>query len=204
MKSRNRAFRRSAEGQKVRIFDEIRVEIGKALQRPNLKVRAASSLELAIGTFAPSELIDGFEMSDYPFLGARYVSLRDGHVYIVVGATEDGGSIKAYRLHFLRSIFTTTGGIAVGITCEGWMQSVMVMYSLTHEHFEMADGVLSGVSDTTTDRRSYPLKKVRVYLAHLRAVARAALYNHHLLGRWLSRNPKRGESESKREGEGHE
>lgn len=204
MKARNRAFRRSPEGQKTRIFDEIRVEIGKALQRPNLKVRAGSSMELAIGTFAPSEIIDGFEMSDYPFIGARYVSVRDGHVYIVAGATDDGGSIKAYRLHFVRSIFTNTGGIAVGLTCQGWMDSVMVMYSLTNAHFEMEGGEIQGVSDTVTDRRAYPIKKTRIFLAHLALAMRTSLCRIPMIARIVEARKAKAAQASTAQGAEHE
>jgi len=204
MKARNRAFRRSEEGQKTRIFDEIRVELGKALQRPNLRVRAGSSMELAIGTFAPSEIVDGFEMSDYPFIGARYVSVRDGHVYIVVGATDDGGSIKAYRLHFVQSIFTNTGGIAVGLTCEGWMDSVMVMYSLTNAHFEMKGGEIQGVSDTVTDRRTYPIKKTRIFLAHLGRGLRTLLCRHPVIARLIQARKAKADTQSTEQGVDHE
>jgi hypothetical protein len=153
---------------KAPIFINLRKAIGEALQQPGLKMRKVSHLEMAIGALAPSTIVKGNVISDYPFPMCRYVSARDGHVYHVKGATEDGEQIEAYRQGFLTSLFTSRGGIAVGISEEGWMGSVMIMYSLTHAHFEMDKGVLQGVRDELTTHRVYPIKRFGVYLTFLR------------------------------------
>ncbi|KVV07421.1 hypothetical protein [Burkholderia ubonensis] len=172
---------------KNRVFDQIRKRIGEELQRSDLRVRPASQLELAISTFAPSQVLIGFEVSDYPFLDARYVSVRDGHVYIVKGSTDDGEEIVAYRLNFVQSIMTTRGGIAVSITPDGWMDSTMVMFSLTHERFEMKGGVLEGINDQSLERRSYPIKKAHAYWAHWMRRARMRLVLLPLIGPLFAR-----------------
>jgi hypothetical protein len=154
--------RAQSESQQV-IFDLLRKRIAEALQQPDLKVRPASQLELAIGTFAPSEMVEGFSISDYPFIGSRYISARDGHVYIVAGATDSGKEVMAYRMGFIQSCFTHRGGIAVGITEDGWMGARMIMYSLYHAAFSMKDGQLQDVNDEVSTRRSYPMKKSKVY-----------------------------------------
>ena len=153
----------------LHIFLLLRARIAEALRADGLKVRPnLSSLALAIGTFAPSEIMEGFPISDYPFIGARYVSLRDGHVYIVAGPTDDGLQVMAYRLGWWRSNLSVRGGIAVGITEDAWMDSVMVMFSLTHAGFQLSGvGELAGVFDDAATRRSYPVKKLHAYLAHL-------------------------------------
>ncbi|WP_334043598.1 hypothetical protein [Burkholderia ambifaria] len=173
----------STPNDRNRVFDHIRKRIGEELQRPDLRVRPSSQLELAISTFAPSQVLIGFEVSDYPFFDARYVSVRDGHVYIVKGSTDDGEQIVAYRLNFIQSIMTTQGGIGVAITPDGWMESTMVMYSLTHEHFEMKGGVLQGINDQMLERRSYPFKKAHAYWAYWMRRARAGLTGLPLIGK---------------------
>ncbi|CAE6822696.1 hypothetical protein R70006_06281 [Paraburkholderia domus] len=190
MAARTRAHLRVGPTDKNRVFDVIRKRIGEALQRPGLRVRPSSQLELAIATFAPSHVVIGFEISDYPFIGCRYVSVRDGHVYIVAGSTDDGMQVKAYRLNFIQSVFTTDGGIAVGITPDGWMESVMVMYSQSHEHFEMEGGVLKGVNHNIIERRSYPVKKAHVYLTHWTRRARARLVRMPVVGRLFVKKPR--------------
>lgn len=148
------------------IFLLLRKRIAEALREDGIEVNeGVSSLQLAIGTFAPSEVLKRFQVSDFPFIGSRYVSVRDGHVYIVAGATDDGDQVMAYRLGFIRSIFTHRGGMAVGISEDGWMKSGMVMYSLNHATFQRgADGELAGIDDETPTRRAYPLKKLKAYL----------------------------------------
>ena len=96
------------------------------------------------------------------------MSARDGHVYRVKGATESGREILAYRQGFLTSLFTARGGIAVGITADGWMDSVMIMFSQTHMQFDMKEGVLEGINDSRTTRRAYPLKRVGTFIEFLR------------------------------------
>ncbi|TKC90176.1 hypothetical protein FAZ69_08495 [Trinickia terrae] len=157
-----------APADKAPIFIRLRKAIGEALQQPGLTVRKVSHLELAIGALAPSTILKGCVISDYPFPMCRYVSARDGHVYHVKGPTEDGEQIVAYRQGFLTSLFTSRGGIAVAISEEGWMGSVMILYSLMHAHFEMDKGALQDVHDEWTTRRSYPIKRFRVYLAFMR------------------------------------
>jgi len=145
------------------IFDLLRKRIAEALRADGLEVAEVSQLELAIGTFVPSNVVKGFKISDYPFIHARYVSCRDGHVYVVAGATDSGDQILAYRIGFLTSIFTTKGGAAVGITEDGWMNSDMILFSLQHAHFEMEGGQIEGVNGDRFTRRAYPIKKVRAY-----------------------------------------
>lgn len=160
--------RRRSSQDKAPIFATLRKRIGEALQDPSLEVRQVSQLELAIGTFAPSSVVKGYRLSDYPFPSCRYVSARDGHVYRVKGATESGREILAYRQGFLTSLFTARGGIAVGITADGWMDSVMIMFSQTHMQFDMKEGVLEGINDSRTTRRAYPLKRVGTFIEFLR------------------------------------
>ncbi|MBR8428970.1 hypothetical protein [Burkholderia cenocepacia] len=187
MAARARQKKAGTPADRNRVFDHIRKRIGEELQRPDLRVRPSSQLELAISTFAPSQVLIGFEVSDYPFLGARYVSVRDGHVYIVKCSTDDGEQIVAYRLNFIQSIMTTQGGIAVAITPDGWMDSTMVMYSLTHEHFEMEGGVLQGINDQMLERRSYPIKKAHAYWAHWMRRARSGLIALPWIGKLFER-----------------
>lgn len=145
------------------IFHKVRARIAEALQRPGLKVRSASSLEMAIGTFAPSELILDFAMSDYPFIGSRYVSIADGSVYIVAGSTEGGHQIMAYRLGFLQSCLSHRGGIAVGISEDGWMEANMIMFSLHYVDFQEANGQIGDFDPDLTRRTTYPQKKAKAY-----------------------------------------
>lgn len=164
---RNRAERRSDETVRpVDIFLLLRKRIAEALREDGIEVNeGVSSLQLAIGTFAPSEVLKRFQVSDFPFIGSRYVSVRDGHVYIVAGATDEGSEVMAYRMGFFRSMFTYRGGLAVGITEDGWMKSCMVMFSLNHASFERnMEGELTGIDDEVPTRRSYPLKKLKTYI----------------------------------------
>lgn len=147
------------------IFLLLRKRIAEALRADGIEVNTGvSSLQLAIGTFAPSEVLKGFQVSDFPFIGSRYVSIDDGHVYIVAGATDAGDQVMAYRLGFFRSIFTHRGGMAVGVTEDAWMRSCMVMFSLNHASFGWKDGELAGVNDEEPTRRSFPVKKMKAYL----------------------------------------
>lgn len=150
-------------------FLRIRSRIAEALRADGIEVREdVSPLELAIGTFAPSSILKRFQVSDFPFIGSRYLSVRDGHVYIVAGTTDDGSQVMAYRLGFFRSVVTARGGIAVGITEEAWLDSCMVMFSLQHAGFEMsAKGELLDVYDEAPTRRTYPVKKAKAFLAYL-------------------------------------
>lgn len=161
--------KRAPRGESPRIFDLLRARIADALRADGLEVTASSALEMAIGTFVPSEIVKNAKISDYPFIGARYIARRDGHVYIVAGATDDGQQVLAYRLGFLQSIFTTQGGIAVGITEDGWMGSEMVLFSMEHERFQMQEGKLQGIDSESTTRRTYPFKKFKVYWQYLTA-----------------------------------
>lgn len=163
------AMRTKTADDKVRppdIFLVLRKRIAESLRADGIEVQEnVSPLALAIGTFAPSEVLKGFVVSDFPFIGSRYVSIRDGHVYIVAGATDDGGEVMAYRLSFFRSIFTHRGGIAVGVSEDGWMKSGMVMFSLNHASFDQNRvGELIGIDDERATRRSYPIKKLKAYM----------------------------------------
>lgn len=151
------------------VFLRIRCRIAEALRADGIEVREdASPLELTIGTFAPSSILKRFQVSDFPFIGSRYLSVRDGHVYVVAGTTDDGSQVMAYRLGFFRSAMTTRGGIAVGITEEAWLESCMVMFSLQHASFEMsAKGELLDIYDEAPTRRTYPVKKTKAFLAYL-------------------------------------
>lgn len=151
------------------IFMQIRKRMAEKLADPSLKGNTAvSPLEAAIGTFAPSEYLDGFVMSDYPFIGSRYISVLDGHVYIVAGSTDDGMLVMAYRLGFLQSSFTHRGGIAVGISEDAWMNGIMIMYSLEHASFKMLEGKLEDINGEFGSRRSFPLKKMKAFFAYLK------------------------------------
>lgn len=156
-------------GDTAKVFNMLRKRIAMELQRDDLVVRGGkSSLEMAIGTFVPSEMLTKFQISDYPFIGARYVSLRDGHVYIVFGATDDGNEVVAYRLGFWASNLYSKGGMAVSVTEDAWMQSCMIMFSLTHAGFALnGSGRLVGVNMEIESRRSYPFKKARAYGVYL-------------------------------------
>lgn len=127
-----------------------------------------SGMQFAIGTFAPSEIMKRFVISDYPFIGARYVSLYDGHVYIVAGTCNEGNEVLAYRLGFFQSVFGSKGGMAVSLTEDAWMNGVMIMYSLNYATFSWKGGEIAGVNDEQVTRRSYPVKKCRAWLAFLR------------------------------------
>lgn len=154
-----------------KVFDRLRVRIATLLERcTDIDMRSVGSpLEYAIGTFAPSEMMKAFRISDYPFIGSRYVSLRDGHVYIVAGATDDGQQIIAYRLGFWRSGLTSRGGIAVAVTDDAWIDSVMILFSLYHAGFDMnAKRELVQVHDELSTRRSFPVKKLRAYFCYLK------------------------------------
>jgi hypothetical protein len=185
MAARYRQQRRETKADINKVFNVLRGRIGEELQRPGLRTRAAPGLELSIATFAPSHITIGFVMSDYPFIGARYVSVRDGHVYIVAGATDDGEQVKAYRLNFWQSKASVMGGIAVGLTPDGWMDSIMIVFSASHEKFEMEDGMLKSVRHDVIERRSYPFKKAHAYCAFLGHRARAALVRVPLVGRFF-------------------
>jgi len=147
----------------------LRARIAAAIQanHPELGEKL-SGIQFAIGTFAPSEIMKRFVVSDYPFIGARYVSLFDGHVYIVAGTCKEGREVMAYRLGFLQSVFSSKGGIAVAITEDAWMERVMILYSLNHAAFSWKGKEIAGVNDEKVTRRSYPLKKLRAWLAFLR------------------------------------
>jgi hypothetical protein len=150
------------------IFRQLRKRIAEELQKPNLKVKASSNIELAIGTFAPSELITDFCMSDYPFIGSRYVSVTDGHVYIVAGSTNAGAAIMCYRLGFLQSNFNSRGGLAVAVTEDAWMESKMIIFSLYHADFKYQQGELECADDGGAQRRSYPFKKAKAFWFYLK------------------------------------
>lgn len=152
------------------IFNLLRKRIAEELKMPDLEVDAVSQLELSIGTFVPSEIVRGYRISDYPFIGARYVSRRDGHVYAVAGSTADGLQIMAYRLGFIHSVLTSKGGMAVGIDEDGWMASTMILYSIDHAHFAMQGGVIESVSEDRLIRRVYPMKKLKVYGLFLKSM----------------------------------
>lgn len=162
------------------VFRQLRKRIAEELQKPDLQVKAGSNLELAIGTFAPSELITDFCISDYPFIGSRFVSVTDGHVYIVAGSTRQGTEIMAYRLGFLQSNFTSRGGIGVAITEEGWMGATMILFSLYYADFEFEQGTLHKVNDNVSKRKSYPIKKAKAYWFHLKTRFRTVRICDHL------------------------
>lgn len=166
MAMRTKTKKQGQKAQSADIFLLLRKRIAEALREDGIEVNSGvSSLQLAIGTFAPSEVLKRFQVSDFPFIGSRYVSVRDGHVYIVAGATDEGDQVLAYRIGFFRSMFTHRGGIAVGISEDGWMGSCMVMFSLNHANFDWnRAGELVGIDDEAPTRRSYPIKKLKAYL----------------------------------------
>jgi hypothetical protein len=142
--------------------------IAEKLKDPSLVVRQASQLELSISTFAPSSIIDGFKIADYPFIESRYLSIEDGHVYIVAGATEDGDKILAYRLWFWWSLLGVKGGIAVGVTPQAWVRSCMTLYSVNHATMHMLQGEVAKVEGESRTRRGYPMKKFKAYVEYHR------------------------------------
>lgn len=152
-----------------KILLRLRARIAAAIQahHPEL-AEGLSGIQFAIGTFAPSEIMKRFVISDYPFVGARYVSLYDGHVYIVAGTCNDGNELLAYRMGFFQSVVGSKGGIGVSLTEDAWINGVMIMYSLNHAGFSWKNGEIAGVDDEKVTRRSFPLKKLRAWLAFLR------------------------------------
>lgn len=150
-----------------RVFNVIRARVGELLQAPDLQVARVSQLELAIGTFAPSWILKGARISDYPFVEGRYVSLTDGHVYMVHGGMHDREAVLAYRLGFWRSCFTHRGGEAVALTAEGWLAHVMHVYSLNHASFQIDGGAIDHIDGERTTRRAYPGRKFHAYLRYL-------------------------------------
>jgi len=160
---------RTANG---KVFERIRIGIAQQLEKcRDLDMRkVGSSLEYAIGTFAPSEMMKEFHVSDYPFIGSRYVSVLDGHVYIVAGSTDKDHLVLAYRQGFFHSCITHRTGLAVGITSEAWLAGVMILYSLDHAAMSMnAKRELVRINAEKTARRVFPLKKLRAYACYLKA-----------------------------------
>lgn len=155
-------------GASTDVFLRVRGRIAEALSGQGVEIReGVGAMEMAIGTFSPSSILKRFLVSDFPFIGARYVSLRDGGVYIVAGATDDASDLLAYRLGFIRSIFTHRGGQAVAISEDGWMGANMVLFSLLHAGFETNSGrELVAVHDEAQTRRSYPIKKLKAYVEY--------------------------------------
>jgi hypothetical protein len=155
-----------------KVFDRIRLGIAEELQkcRDSDMRKVASSLEYAIGTFAPSEMMKDFRISDYPFIGSRYLSVRDGHVYIVAGTTSKDQKVMAYRQGFLTSCLTHRGGMAVGITSEAWLAGTMILFSLSHAAMAInSQGELAQVSAELQTRRAFPGKKFRAFRCYLKA-----------------------------------
>lgn len=151
------------------ILTRLRVRIAVELEKNTGHLRQnITNLEMCIGSHAPSVLLKGFPLSDYPFVGCRYMSVEDGHVYVVAGETEDENGVLAYRIGFIRSIFTSQGGIAVGITEDAWMRSKMIMFSITYASLSFDDkGLVKHVDGDRDTRRVYPIKKAHVYLKFL-------------------------------------
>jgi len=153
-------------------FARIRLGIAEQLEKCrdcDMK-KVGSSLEYAIGTFAPSEMMKDFRISDYPFIGARYLSIRDGHVYIVAGMTSRDQKVLAYRQGFLISCLTHRGGMAVGITSEAWLSGTMIMFSVSHAVMDLnSHGELAQVRAELETRRTFPGKKFRAWRCYLKA-----------------------------------
>ena len=173
-----------------RIFNVIRARIAERLQAPGLKVARVSQLELSAGTFAPSWILNGARISDYPFVEGRYVSLADGHVYIVYGGMTDREAVLAYRLGFWRSIFTTRGGDAVAIREDGWLDAVMHVYSLNHASFQLSGGMIDEIDGERTTRRAYLDRKAQAYFRYLSDTLWPC-QQLRKLRRWLSQRRKR-------------
>lgn len=149
-----------------RVFDEIRAKIAQRLQDPKLRVRTQSRLELAIGTFAPSWLLDGERISDYAFIGARYVSLVTGEVFIVVQSDPDRKAIIAREVGFWRS-FLHDGNRVVSISVDGWLGNVMHLYSTNGISFTMQHGEIAHMNGEVVTRRTYVDQKCRAYGRYL-------------------------------------
>ncbi|CAG9183678.1 hypothetical protein [Cupriavidus pampae] len=149
-----------------RVFTEIRGKIGEQLQDPALQVRRLSNEELAIGTFVPSWIVNDCRISDYPFIGARYVSRVTGEVFIVEGSHPEQPLLICREVGFLRSFFDN-GVRRVAISVEGWLENVMHVYSTNQIHLGMQGGELAELNGELTVRRSYPGLKFRAYLRYL-------------------------------------
>ncbi|WP_432263050.1 hypothetical protein [Cupriavidus sp. TMH.W2] len=149
-----------------RVFDEIRAKIAQRLQEPTLRLRSHSQLEMAIGTFAPSWLLDGERISDYAFIGARYVSLVTGEVFIVVQSDPDRKAIIAREVGFWRS-FLHDGNRVVSISVDGWLDNVMHLYSTNGISFAMHEGEIVHMNGEVVTRRSYVDQKLRAYGRYL-------------------------------------
>lgn len=149
-----------------RVFDEIRAKIAQRLQEPTLRLRTHSRLEMAIGTFAPSWLLDGERISDYAFIGARYVSLVTGEVFIVVQSDPERKAIIAREVGFWRS-FLHDGNRVVSISVDGWLDNVMHLYSTNGISFAMHEGEIVHMNGEVVTRRSYVDQKLRAYGRYL-------------------------------------
>ncbi|WP_454727840.1 MULTISPECIES: hypothetical protein [Cupriavidus] len=149
-----------------RVFHEIRAKIAERLQAPDLTVQRVSPEELAIGTFVPSWLTEGARISDYPFIGARYVSLVTGEVFIVVGSHPDEKAVIAREVGFWRS-FLHDGQRVVAISVNGWLDNVMHVYSTNQISFGMQGNELAHIDGEVITRRSYPGRKFTAYLRYL-------------------------------------
>lgn len=169
--------------------------IGRVLEEQTHEMRAVNSnIEMAVASYAPSLLTRDIVVSDYPFAEARYVSATDGHVYVVFGETDDRQQIVAYRQGFWRSFVGHRGGLAVGISAEGWMASFMVLYSINYaymrfgadsggrqhrgrfrisdEHVPDGGELIQEIDAGRTSRQGLIDQRFRAYRVFLRSVVR--------------------------------
>lgn len=125
------------------VYEEIHSLIAEALSR--LSGQGYNPLDLVdlnTAAFAPSRLTNGFKVSDYPFPGARYLSVVDGHCYHVVGLTPDKSSVLAYRFGVRGQWIGRRTGMAVAISPEGWVGARLVLYQINTVGMKLERGVI--------------------------------------------------------------
>lgn len=150
------------KGDDAPVFARIRMEIAKALESEGVELREdISTLEMTIGTLSPTHILKQWTVSDYPFIGARYLSVEDGHEYRVYAATKEGEGLVCYRQSFLLSLLSSYHGIAVSLSVDAWLRSTMVLVSLDHAGFKWDGDRLAALEGDV--RRSYPGRKVKAW-----------------------------------------
>lgn len=125
------------------VYEEIHALIAEALSELNGQgYNPLDLVDLNTAAFAPSRLTNGFRVSDYPFPGARYLSVVDGHCYHVVGLTPDKSSVLAYRFGVRGQWIGRKTGIAVAISPEGWIHARLVLYQINTVGMKLERGVI--------------------------------------------------------------
>lgn len=144
------------------VYEEIHSLIAEALSK--LSGQGYSPLDLVdlnTAAFAPSRLTNGFLVSDFPFPGARYFSIVDGHCYHIVGLTPDKSAVLAYRFSVRGQWIGRRTGIAVSISPEGWVAARLVLYQINTVGMKLERGVIQQFgSDVSQLHLSVHLKAI--------------------------------------------